>query len=520
LRFRKVFVPQGDIEALKRDYMPIRRDKFEQLLAEIESQSAAPGQLAARIQRAEYTAVLDGAQLINGQAKLDVVHHATDASLLPLAPCNLALGPATWQGDEDGERAASLGMDPQGALVAIVERSATLQLPWTANGTVNQLREIAFDLALAPSGLNRIQLELPTNLTPTVDRGVVSLVADHESAERLEGEPGPAGNTWSIELGGATRVRLVLKPHESQRRRDQLVMAREDTRYEMTTSGLDLSTSLQLDVYHEPLTRLNVTVPRELHIVAARVAGREADWSVANISVGGMKQLQIPLTTPLIGLGQSIEIEAIGPLQTDVPWKLPRLRPESVFWQEGRLTLDVPQDLRLVQLIADQARQSGIGTTDNAGESHRFQLYSASGSLQVILRRRQSEVSVTVGTTIDLDPGTLTAQTIADFALNTVSGSCWKRICRELGESMESSRLWLTRSMIIKCCPFRPTSNVCRSASARPCRRNNRCDSRSARIGRRVFSCKKSTSAPFSFATFAVSRRWWPWPRIPATDWT
>ncbi len=438
LRFRKVFVPQGDIEALKRDYMPIGRDKFKRLLAEIQSQSATPGQLAARIQRAEYSAVLDGDQLINGQAKLDVVHHSTDLSLLPLAPCNLALGPATWQGDEEGERAASLGIDSQGTLVALVERSDTLQLPWTAHGTVNQLREIAFDLALAPSGLSRIQLELPTNLTPTVNRGVVSLVTDNESSAGFEGESGRrAGNTWSIELGGATRVRLVLRPYESQRRRDQLVMAREDTLYEMTNSGLDLRTTLQLDVYHEPLTRLNVTVPRELHIVAARVAGLETDWSVASISVGGMKQLQIPLTTPLLGLGQSIEIEAIGPLQTDAPWKLPRLRPESVFWQEGRVTLEVPQDLRLAQLIADQARQSGIGTTDNAGESHRFQLYSAAGSLQVILRRRQPEISVAVGTTIDLDPGTLTAQDNCRFSRSVRSAV---RVGSRYAESLEHRR--------------------------------------------------------------------------------
>ncbi len=416
LRFRKIFVPQHDIEELKRDYMPLNRQKFQELLADLDSQSKAKGKVLARVERAEYSAVLDGRQLIDGEAQLHVVHLADDVSLLPLAPCDLALGAATWH-DQLGQQPATVGVDPQGLLVAIVDRSASLHMPWTANGQVNQLHEIAFDLTLAPSGMNRLRLQLPINLTPFVDRGVVFPDSDGNPSERdVAPRRTQGGNWWRIELGGATRVRLVLKPHESQRRRDQLVMAREDTRYELTDNGLNVRSDLQLDVYHEPLTQLNVAVPRELHIVSVRVGGIDTDWIVANGSGVGSKQLQIRLSKPLLGLGQTAEIEAIGPLQTDVSWQLPLMHMEAAFWQEGRLTLDVPEDLQLVQLTAVQARQVGVGPLEgDTGESHRFQLYAASGSLQVMVRRRQPEISVAVGTTIDPDPTTLTALTVADF---------------------------------------------------------------------------------------------------------
>ena len=89
-------------------------------------------QAEARIARAVYSARLDGDQLIDGQARLELTRSSDQTAALILAPCGLALGRPQWE--DDASAAANVGSDPLGNTVVLVDRASTAALRLVAQG--------------------------------------------------------------------------------------------------------------------------------------------------------------------------------------------------------------------------------------------------------------------------------------------------------------------------------------------------------------------------------------------------
>ena len=145
LRYRRVYVPQESIKAFTRGYMPIKRDDFEQKLAQIRARAKSSGIGAVWIRSAEYYAIFANGELTSGNAHVHVSHAGGGAAILSLAPCGLAIGGATWRNVEANEP-ATVGTDAAGNLVALVPASGDLQFPWTLRGETNEWGETRFDV--------------------------------------------------------------------------------------------------------------------------------------------------------------------------------------------------------------------------------------------------------------------------------------------------------------------------------------------------------------------------------------
>ncbi len=115
LRYRRVYVPKEKLKEFTRGHMPLKREEFPKLVDRIDAHAEATHSDMAWIQSADYSAIFSNGQLESGLAQVHVVHTGVGATVLPLSPCALAMGPATWQGAES-IRGAVVGSDLKGNL--------------------------------------------------------------------------------------------------------------------------------------------------------------------------------------------------------------------------------------------------------------------------------------------------------------------------------------------------------------------------------------------------------------------
>lgn len=415
LQYRRVYVPQEELTRFTRGYLPLRRDKLPELIDTIQRQARGAGDESAWIQSAHYSCQFAAGQLTHGQAKLTVTHPGADTSLLNLSPCALAIGDATWQGRAGGSNVAIVGNDLSGNLIALVGESGQLEFPWTLRGVTNDWGETSFAVALAPSPMNYMTVDLPQGFQPLADRGFVSQLSDVAELETgLE-----AGMIrWQIQLGGIHRFRLTVASKEAMRRREQLVNVQQNTLYRLANDGLEVECNIELDIQREPLEVLLLRVDSELQITTVRLGNRDVAWSLANDPDGRFRQLQVRFDEPLSGIHRTLQLTAIGPLHTGQAWSLPRILPRNAFWRQGTMALMVPETLGLRHLVPHDAQRAEAARSVSASPvaARHFELFAQDGYLEINVVRAVHKLTGTIGTTIDLEPGAMTAQIVADLS--------------------------------------------------------------------------------------------------------
>jgi YD repeat-containing protein len=410
-----VYVPQAEQSQFTSGHAAMLRSEFPKLVEKIRRRVQASRDEAAWIQSADYSAVFRDGQLVDGLARLNVVHTSVDSSVLQLSPCQLAVGPATWEGAETAQDAV-LGNDLAGNLAALVRDSGQLQFPWTLNGTTNQWEETRFDVLLAPAPMNRLTVDLPEDYRLFTTHGVITkLEVDRSSPGASIGM-----QRWMVQLGGTHRFQLTVASPTAMRHRQQLVNVHQQTLYRLADDGLEVECNIELEVKRQPLALLLCRVDPQLQVTAVRLGNRDVPWSVTSIPDGPAGELQVRFAEPLSGMPRTLQVSAVGPLRTDSNWRLPRIVPQDTFWRQGTMDLVLPGTLSLRHLEPHDARQTVTETVDSnqTAVTRRFELFSSQGSLEVSVARTVYKVSGNIGTTIDIEPGTVTARVVADFSCN------------------------------------------------------------------------------------------------------
>ncbi|MHB8952804.1 MAG: hypothetical protein ACYC4U_07465 [Pirellulaceae bacterium] len=416
LRYRRVLVPQERIADYTRGYLPMERTAFQSLLTQIEVQHQSWLADAVWIRSAEYQAVFSEGQLVAGQAVLQITHMAEKPTVLSLAPCSLAIGAATWRRADSTEPAAA-GMDEHGDLLTWVTASGDLHFPWTLRGVPGEWGECRFEISLAAAPLNRLTIDLPSDLVLSADRGVVT---PPDSLPDTAGTA-PAGSNglqrWSLQLGGHHQCRLTVAPRQADHRRQQLVNVQQDTTYRLMDDGLEVECNVELSIHRAPLNELVFEVDPALQITVVRLGNLDVNWVSSADDEGRSQTVRVRFDERLTGVHPTLQLFAVGPLQTGGMWRLPTLRPQDVFWRQGTMSLIVPESLELQHLSVHNARQAAVAAPQDglAGEITRFELFAADGALEVSVARQGRDIVAEMGTTIDIDPGTITSQTLVDL---------------------------------------------------------------------------------------------------------
>jgi len=455
LQFRRVYAPADRVEDWpwgKGRYLPMDAARFERLLAAARNTAAdARPPAAAGWANGRYQARLVGygpgssdlLALTDGKATLQVIHTADNPVLLPLDPCGLAVTGARWGSTEktektetadaepgevrrpevedrsDGEpNEAVLGLGADGTLQALVSRSGVLNLDWSLSGVRDPSGAIEFQIELPPSPANRFILDLPEELRPSTDAGMVLPAGRIDERTRR----------WEIELGGRHRFRLKVTA-DVQPARDlpdrPSTLVRGAMEYHFSLRGLELAAQWDLQTVllgrsDETLEEISLTLDPGLLPVSVQYGNVPLSWTVVSPPESPATQLTLaPPATARNNGGGTLKLRALAPLVIDRPWRLPRVRLAEALWQEGRTTLLVPVPLQIESVVPSGCRQTGTGplTAPLVGESVEFQCFARDAALEVLLRRHRTPARIAVGTAVELGEAKMTAEVRADLRL-------------------------------------------------------------------------------------------------------
>lgn len=440
LRYRRQLVPESEVESrVQQGYMAMRRERFAQMLAEINDQSAdRSGRPVVRVQRAVYTARWEAGQLVHGEAELDI--HLSGAALAPLtlSPMEVAITRPLWT--DDPTRSPVLGLDSRDQIVLLVERSATLTFGWSLRAHTRSSGGDVFRLRFPPCAASELRLVLPANMQPVLDSGFV------QPLESAAGEAADA-DVWLLQLRGESPADLRIVPREPPAARRQIVLTRQSSRYGLTSAGLEYQTTFSLDVHNAPLTELALEVDPELKVLGARLdrvdvairvvpdagatsadgttgtppnakpSNRDGAAEPARLPQTAPLRMLLELPAPLQGVGRELVVTAFAPLVVDAPWRLPSVRPVAAIWQQGTATLDVPQSILLKRLGLEAGVEAAVEPVPLPlqGESRRLLLYHPMAAITVTLGHAPKQVALVSGTTLRLNPSLVTARQVVQL---------------------------------------------------------------------------------------------------------
>ncbi len=411
LEFRRVFTPAGQWKDWPRDgirYVPMKSEEFERLVNSAQGavQDAPP--VSAAVTSAEYRATLDSGGVLRGEATLGIAHGQEHSVMLPLDPCGLAIAQAEWAGAKP--QAAQLGLGIDGKMAVLVTHGGELRFRWTLRGEQEPGGGRVFTLDLPACPTSRLLLDLPTKLQPVVADGV-AIKEDSDDSKR---------ERWRIEMGGHHRVVLRIVTGGESKPRQQLTLVRSVFAYDLSLHGLDLTAELRLDVHDEALREVVVAMDQGLELVKAQYGDVATPWSILTPPEkghGARVLLQLPEAAQ--GAGRVLRLGAVAPLELGQRWRLPGIRTEGMFWQEGSATIGVRAPLNLEQLAPIHGRQSKTGTLSGPrpGQSAEIQYFAEDAGVEVVLAELEAQLHVDSGTSVELSRGEITGRVVAELAV-------------------------------------------------------------------------------------------------------
>lgn len=398
LRYRRVYVPADSVDRWPRGtvrYLPIDSEEFERLLAAAESSGENRG-VGPRITSAEYGARFTDGCLIGGSGRLTIAAPPERPTALSWRQSNLAVSRLRWAPDN---RPATSGLT-EGDWCVRVEGNGELLFDWTRAATAANQRSTVFDLRFPLSPVSALLLELPDDLTPVVDRGLVSAGDWIDEGVRQ----------WRINLGGHWQTLLELRSDGAASEPAPVGGAVTRTDYRATARGIDVVAAWTLENVRAMGRRMHAVVDRELTITAVRIDGVGADW-VAEDEPAGRR---LAVTLPEGADACVIEFVGQTPLPTGDPRPLPRVWPASVLWRGGTIGLSVSDQWEIDDLQPSELIQvpAPAGTAD--GWRAEYRCLSSQGTVALAIRPVSPRLSISGGTAVELSGTGATARFVGN----------------------------------------------------------------------------------------------------------
>jgi hypothetical protein len=406
LQFRRIFAPADRIGQWPLDgeaYLPIEASEFQRLVeAAHQNAASAPGIEGLQLAAAEYRARLVD-DVLQGEAALTVVGRPTTGVLLSLEPLGLAIARATWEGQSSP---AAMGRSENGRVGVLVEKPGKLMLSWSLRGERGPHGELVFPFELPHCATNRLVLELPKELVPSADRGMVE-AAMAAAAGRKE---------WRIELGGSNRSVVRLAPAGATLQQPPALL-RQSVSYEFSPRGVEVTAQLHFDAQGQPPRQLAIELDPRLRLVAARSADRDIPWTAAKSAAGTRVVLDLP--DPVALGGRTVRLSALAALEERTLWPLPQLIVEGVAWLEGTLILVVPKPLVLDRVDTEGCRQLKASplAAPLSGESLEFQCFRPDAGLEVVLTRPTERLHVDTGSIVEMGVAGISCRAVSEISL-------------------------------------------------------------------------------------------------------
>ncbi|MCL6501187.1 MAG: hypothetical protein K6T86_00790 [Pirellulales bacterium] len=404
LRFRRLFAPADRPELWPRDsdrYVPMEAAEFEELVELLRGVPPGMPDLGrARLVHAEYEGRLVEPDLLQGRAILQFEHDGGEPVLARLDGWEICLASAAWE-EIDGPPAL-IGAGPDQTPLLLVERSGRLVASWTLRGQIEGEGAVSFPLALARTAVSSLALELPIPLAPAFSAGI-----SREVPAVAEG-----WRRWRVDLGGTRSLRVLVAGSQAQPHQRRLTLVEEQTTYDVSPLGVDVLSQFTLDVHHEPLERLSLSLDPGLELVAVRYADVPLAWKLDEQAEPLVRRALVELPEPVLGTGRVLRVAAVAPVAMDQRWRLPRVRVEQAIWQAGRMHVLVRAPLEASELEPVMCRQSGAGPLAGgiAGEMFELDAFSPDAAVELAVARPPRLPSVHAAAVVSVAPDELQQQ--------------------------------------------------------------------------------------------------------------
>lgn len=386
--FRRVFAPADraqDWPFRAERYLPIPAAQFEQALRQAQQAAAPPAEAA--VIESRLTVRFDGRDRLTGQAVITLKPVEAGPRLIPLAAASIPLVQAVWR---ETNTPAVLGNMLEGATAVWVERPGTLVCQWSSSGVRDAVGGIVFDVQAPLAASSSLSLTLPENYE-LQDATAVKLPAATSQTKETTYEIRPLTPRRRLRIV-STRTALSSAPRYA---------LRQETDYEFSERGVDMTVQLRIDAVDEPLSKLDLEYDAGLTIVDARQGDRRLTWSEVE-PAPTPRRMTIEFDPPLFGAARTVLIRGLGSAQVGKRQLLPTIRCPHLDWRQGTLSLAVAAPLVLDRVdptscIAGAPTQLAGGRT---GEAIEFTCFDPKASLRVLVARQRELVEATGVTTV------------------------------------------------------------------------------------------------------------------------
>ena len=424
IRLRRIFTPVDRMDRwppTRQRYLPIDQDEFQRLTNVINTNVNGPASARGRLERATYSARLDGNDLVRGVAKLDIKFSSENEEAFVLAGIGIPVSNPRWATRDSS--AARVALQEEDQLVVLMDRPGQLDFDWSLKGTRDALDVITFRLRIPRCLSTHVSLQLPANKVPTVNHGLVKSPVDSGFSDRQPtgvhqtDEPARRFHEWTLLLGGHTDVTLQIFPENVYQIRRRLVLVRQSATYEVAEQGIDLSVKLNLDVHYQPLRKIAVDLDPQLQLTAARIDDRQLAWSMEPVSESQPRRATLEFAEPLMGMRRVIQLRAIAPLHESLHQQLPRISSRDMLWQEGTATITIVEPLSLVGIHTDGCQPTSFLQHEltQGSESFELQSYRQNARIDIALAQHGSRVAMHGGTSVRLGKAFVETRFVGDF---------------------------------------------------------------------------------------------------------
>ena len=409
LQFRRVYAPVdrlGDWPKGNAVYKPIDATDFERLVSRF---GGPPTDSAAvQIVSSEYTAQLQDDHLLVGEVTMEVRSLSDRPVMIPLTPCGIALSDPEWE-DDHGRQPARIGLDSDNRMVLLIDGTGKLHCRWSLRGRRDSGGQLKFQFQLPPSLARKLVLTLPETLQPEFKDGLVAPRENSESGQKV----------WEIDLPGRNRLQMRIARRSADGAEGRFNLVKQTLTYDLSMQGLQLDAEWTLGVYREPLRQLSVRIDPELQLVDAQLGEQRIAWATKGRAEDGTLRTVLSFPQPVVGTDRVLRLRAVAPLVTQGTWKLPGIKPDGLFWQEGTATLVVAEPLSIARMNLEGCRQLRTSALPGtaSGESIELQYYGSEANVDVLLSTVPPEMTIDALTTYELDDHTISGRMVCDCAV-------------------------------------------------------------------------------------------------------
>ena len=404
IKFRRVYVPEADLDQQIRGLLPLKRVEFERRIgraAELTQGEPSPVGKA-HIQQATYTARLEG-DVLAGSVELDVQHGGSSPELLVLDPCNLALFDASWF--QTPPRPARLGSGPGNQLLCLVPEAGRLELHWRLAGQRDPQQALTFHWKLLPSPISRLQFDLPGDLQLQADSGLI--------VESDEGTA-PGRRNWIVDAGGADHLLLQITERRAAPQPQQLLLVEETTTVNVHQAGFDVQTTLDLNLLHQELQELELVLDEPLELLQARMG--EQSLALTAAATSGASRVIVHFPTAVSG---RVALNLSGTAAwTGERRAVPRFHLPEAVWQQGQATVTAPASLQLQAAVGSGGSQLGFTPASQAHplDQWQFRLQLPEAFVEIAKADAQPQLFEFSGTSLDFQATQVQATLVAEFS--------------------------------------------------------------------------------------------------------